>query len=216
MAETRDVTVIDTRLADRLEGYGGPSARDPIKVNASTPMADMMRQIKAKVDYPRVKIGMLIIAAHGYGERDVDSAAHDGFGMQLCLEDLDMKSVHYFCALEGQFASRDLGLTLLGCGVARQERVKTRDGVKMGFGERLCTAIARATLTGVVASTDVQRGSPNTVKRRVGKTLQDFRVEETRVYDPGAWEGSVYIFTPDGAKTKATPGLLARLVKGSP
>ncbi|PYN87610.1 MAG: hypothetical protein DMD87_13025 [Candidatus Rokuibacteriota bacterium] len=211
MAETRGVTVIDTRLAEGLQGYGGPSVGDAIKVNASTPMPDMMRQIKAKVDYPRIKIGMLIIAAHGYAERGADGVTHDGFGMQLCREDLDMNSVHYFRALEGQFESRDLGLTLVGCGVARQERVKTRDGIKMGFGESLCTAIARLTLTGVVASTDLQQGFSGTVRRRVGASIED-----TPVFDPGSWEGAVYIFTPDGAKKKAPPGLLARLVKGSP
>jgi hypothetical protein len=211
MAETRDITVIDTRLADRLEGYGRQSAGNTIKVNGSTPLSDMMRQIKAKVDYPHIKIGMLIIAAHGYAERDVHNATHDGFGMQLCREDLDMKSVYCFGALEGQFASRDLGLTLLGCGVARQELVRTRDGMKLGFGERLCAAIARLTMTGVVASTDVQKGSPDTVRRRFGASVEDIQI-----YDPGSWEGSVYIFTPDGAKTKATPGLLGRLVKGSP
>src|SRR5881296_651543 len=188
MAETRGVTVIDTRLAEGLQGYGGPSVGDAIKVNASTPMPDMMRQIKAKVDYPRIKIGM-----------------------QICREDLDMNSVHYFRALEGQFESRDLGLTLVGCGVARQERVKTRDGIKMGFGESLCTAIARLTLTGVVASTDLQQGFSGTVRRRVGASIED-----TPAFDPGSWEGAVYIFTPDGAKKKAPPGLLARLVKGSP
>jgi hypothetical protein len=210
MADTRDITVIDTRLAQSLVGYGGPSAERPIKVDASTPMPDLMRRIKEAVDYPRIKIGMLIIAAHGYYEEDVTKGHHDGFGMQLCREDLDMTSVHFFRALEGQFARHDLGLTLLGCGVARQERVKTSQGTLMSFGEALCTAVARATMTGVVAATETQAGVSGNVRRRSGA-----QVEDVPVFDPGSWEGPVYIFTPDGSKTKAPTGLLTQLVKGA-
>lgn len=211
MADTKDVTVIDTRLAEGLLGYGSSSMGETIKVDDKTPLPDLMRKIKATVDYPRTKIGMLIIAAHGYAWKGTDGITHDGFGMQLCREDLDMKSVHYFRALEGQFASRELGLTLVGCGMARQERVKTpSDGTQMGFGESLCSAIAKLTLTGVVASTETQTGVAATMKWRVGGLPQ-----ETPVFDPGKWEGDVYIFTPDGAKKKASPGLLAQLVKGS-
>src|SRR5262245_34892449 len=117
MAETRDLTVIDSRLARGLLIKGRSAPGKPIEVNDKTPLSELMRQIKASVDYPRIKIGMLLIAAHGYAEEDVKGIAHDGFGMQLCAEDLDMKTVHFFGALEGQFASRDLGLTLLGCGM---------------------------------------------------------------------------------------------------
>jgi hypothetical protein len=211
MAETKDITVIDTRLAEGFRGYGRPSISETIKVNQTTPLPDLMRKIKAAVDYPRIKIGMLIIGAHGYAEPGVDGALHDGFGMQLCQEDLTMQSVHFFRALEGQFENRDLGITLVGCGVARQERVKTASGTLMGFGEKLCVAIARATMTGVVASTETHKGYEGKIRRRVGGA-----VEDTPVFDPGSWEGAVYIFTPDGSKTKAPPGLLARLVKGAP
>jgi len=210
MAETRYITVIDTRLAEGLSEYGVPTVREPIKVDGTTPLAEMMRKIKSAVDYPRVKIEMLIIAAHGYAERGLDKRAHDGFGMQLCAEDLDMESVHWFRALEGQFASRELGITLLGCGVANQVRVKTSGGTKMGFGERLCSAIARATMTGVVAATETQSGFSGVETRRVGG-----RIKDVPVFRPGSWEGDVFIFTPDGMKTKAPLGLLDKLVKGT-
>ncbi len=152
-----NIVAIDRRLASEVVGFG-PSIHHTIVVDQNTPMPDMMRQIKSVVDYPRTKIGMLIIAAHGYAEKGADGKAHDGFGMELCKEDLDMQSVRYFRALEGLFESHDLGITLLGCGVAAQERVSMAGGVsKLGFGESLCKAIAVATMTGVMASSDLQK-----------------------------------------------------------
>ena len=211
MAETKDITVIDTRLAQGFRGYGRPSISETIQVNQTTPLPDLMRKIKAAVDYPRIKIGMLIIGAHGYAEPGVDGALHDGFGMQLCQEDLTMQSVHFFRALEGQFESRDLGITLGRLRRRPPGAGEDRLGHANGIRRKLCVAIARATMTGVVASTETQKGYEGKIRRRVGGS-----VEDTPVFDPGSWEGAVYIFTPDGAKTKAPPGLRARLVKGTP
>jgi hypothetical protein len=87
--------------------------------------------------------------------------------------------------------------------------VKTASGTPMGFGEKLWVAIARATMTGMVASTETQKGYEGKLGRGAGS-------KDTSVFDLGSWDGAVYIFTPDGSKTKAPPGLLARLVKGSP
>ena len=198
-----NIVVIDSRLAQDVINYG-PSPHQTIVVGETTPMPDMMRQIKDAVDYPRNKIGMLIIAAHGYAERGVDGKTHDGFGMQLCKEDLDMASVHFFRALDGLFESHELGITLLGCGVAAQERVTVAGGEsKLGFGEKLCKAIALATSTGVMASSNVQDVAFGKVTQRVKG-----RIVTVDATDPGPWEGKVWIFKPDGSKTKAVPGSL--------
>lgn len=152
------------------------------------------------VDYPRNKIGTLMIAAHGYAVTGADGKAHDGFGMQLCKEDLDMNSVHYFRALDGLFESHEPGITLLGCGVAAQERVIMADGgVETGFGHQLCKAIAMATSTGVKASTSLQSGDSGEVTQRIGGN-----VKSVSVFDPGRWEGDVSLFKPDGTKSKVT------------
>jgi hypothetical protein len=194
-----NIVVIDTRLAQDVVNLK-VSSYHLIRVEETTPMPDMMRQIKNVVDYPKKKIDMLTIAAHGYAERARDGTTHDGFGMQLCREDLDMSSVHYFRMLEGLFESRDLGITLLGCGVAAQRRVVTGGGVKMGFGEKLCKAICAGTSTGVMASTSVQDITAGTItQRRRG------RIETVKAFDPGNWEGEVWIFRPDGSRTKTTP-----------
>jgi hypothetical protein len=192
-----NIVAVDRRLATNVVGFG-PSAHHTIVVDQATPMPDLMRRIKSVVDYPRTKIGMLIIAAHGYAERGADGKAHDGFGMQLCKEDLDMQSVHYFRALEGLFESHDLGITLLGCGVAAQERVSMAGGVsRVGFGERLCKAIAVATVTGVMASSNLQNVTSGQLTQRING-----RIETLDTMDPGPWEGNVWIFTPDGTKKR--------------
>jgi hypothetical protein len=77
----------------------------------------------------------------------------------------------------------------------------------MGFGEKLWVAIARATMTGMVASTETQKGYEGKLGRGA--------VEGHVCLGPGPLGGAVFIFTPDGSKTKAPPGLLARLVEGS-
>ena len=192
-----NIVAIDRRLSTDVINYG-PASHHRILVDETTPMPELMRRIKKAVDYPTSKIGMLIIAAHGYAEEGTDGKAQDGFGMQLCQEDLDMNSVHFFRALDGLFENRDLGITLLGCGVAAQKGVTTKTGFKVGFGERLCKAMALATATGIMAATAVQSVS-------VGETTQRINgiVETGVVLDPGAWEGDVWIFRPDGSKTKA-------------
>jgi hypothetical protein len=194
-----NIVVIDTRLAQDVVNLKA-SSYHLIRVNQTTLMPDMMRQVKNALDYPKRKIGMLTIAAHGYAETARDGTTHDGFGMQLCKEDLDMNSVHFFRMLDGLFESRELGITLLGCGVAAQRRIMTAAGVKMGFGEKLCKAICAGTSTGVMASTSVQKISEGTITQRLGG-----RIETVKAFDPGSWEGEVWIFRPDGSKTKATP-----------
>jgi hypothetical protein len=56
----------------------------------------------------------------------------------------------------------------------------------MGFGEKLCAAIARATMTGLVVSTETRKLYEGKIRRRVEGAVED------------------------------TPGLLARLVTGTP
>ena len=192
-----NIVVIDTRLAQDVVNLKVPT-HHLIRVDETTPMPDMMRQVKSVVDHPQKKIGMLTIAAHGYAERARNGTTHDGFGMQLCKEDLDMNSVHFFRMLDGLFESRELGITLLGCGVAAQKLVNTSNGAKMGFGEKLCKAICAGTSTGVMASTSVQDITAGmTTQRNRG------RIETVNAFDPGPWEGDVWIFRPDGSKTKA-------------
>ena len=60
-----NIVVIDTRLAQDIVNLKA-SSYHLIRVDQTTPMPDMMRQIKNAVDYPKKKIGMLTIAAHGY------------------------------------------------------------------------------------------------------------------------------------------------------
>jgi hypothetical protein len=194
-----NIIAIDRRLAKDVVNFG-PSFHETIVVDEMTPMPDLMRQIKNAVDYPSTKIGMLVIAAHGYAERGADGKTHDGFGMQLCKEDLDMASVRFFRALDGLFANHELGITLLGCGVAAQERANMGGGiVKMGFGEHLCKAIAVGTSTGVMASSTVQNVTVGQITARIKGSI-----ESVDVVDPGAWEGNVWIFKPDGSKTKVS------------
>jgi hypothetical protein len=192
-----NIVVIDKRLAEDVVNFGAPS-HQLIRVDGATPMPNMMRQIRNAVDYPKSKIRMLIIAAHGYAEEAIDKTTHDGFGMQLCQEDLDMNSVHFFRMLDGLFESHELGITLLGCGVAAQKRVMTKNGPKMGFGEKLCKAICAGTATGVMASTSVQKIFQGQITQRIRD-----QIETVTALDPGPWEGDVWIFRPDGSKTKA-------------
>lgn len=194
-----NIVVIDTRLAEDVVNFGAASHR-VINVDGSTPMPYMMRQIKDAAADAKSKIQTLVIAAHGYAEEGIDGKAYDGFGMQLCKEDLDMQSVHFFDVLKGLFESRERGITLLGCGLAAQIRVKTKGGYKMGFGEDLCRQISRLTDTGVMASTARQEDVEGKVTLRIGG-----QIKTITAMDPGPWEGDVWIFTPDGSKAKARP-----------
>lgn len=59
--------------------------------------------------------------------------------------------------------------------------MKTASGTLMGFGEKLWVAIARATMTGMVASTETQKG----YEANSGEA----RSKDTSVLDLGPWEG---------------------------
>ena len=195
-----DIIVIDNRLAQDMVGFG-PERPETIVVNEHIPMLKMLDKIKTKVNNSiSNQIGMLIIAAHGYSYRGIDGKAYSGFGMQLCQEDLDLKSVHLFSMLKGLFSSKDLGIRLMGCGVAADSKVKTEAGIQLGFGSRLCRALAEKTGTGVVASSDLQITSFGDVNRRNTRGLSEI----IPVANPGCWEGQVWKFSPDGKRKQAS------------
>lgn len=194
-----NVLVLERRLGDELVNHGS-TTHTIIAVDQTTPLMEMMRKIKASVAYPHEKIELLTIAAHGYAEEDTHGKTHDGFGMQLCREDLDMNTVSSFRALDGYFKNRDLGIALLGCGVAEQKTIRTSAGVKTGFGQRLCRAICMGASVGVMASSSVQHITETTFKQRFGA-----RVDLIKSIDAGAWEGDVWLFKPDGTQRKIRP-----------
>ena len=150
---TINITVIDKRVHDCLK-YPAPAPYHFV-VDGKILMKHLFEQIKTNVG--RNKITMLTIVAHGYAERGKDGKVYDGFGMVFCKEDLIMETAYNFAMFDGFFASKELGITLLGCGVAAQQRFRAENGETMiGFGESLCKAIAQAASTGVKASTSRQ------------------------------------------------------------
>ncbi len=195
-----DIIVIDNRLAQDMVGFGSYKPTT-IVVNQHIPISKLLDNIKIKVENSISKqIGILMIAAHGYSYRGTDGKVYSGFGMQLCQEDLDLKSVHLFGTLKGLFSSKDLGIRLMGCGVAADSKVKTEAGIQSGFGSRLCRALAESTGTGVVASSDLQITSFGDVNRRNNMGLSEI----IPVANPGCWEGKVWKFSHDGKRKQAS------------
>ena len=62
--QTMNIVVIDTRLAQGIVNRKA-SSYHLIRVDATMPVPDMMRQVKSVVDYPQKKIGRLTIALTG-------------------------------------------------------------------------------------------------------------------------------------------------------
>ena len=197
-----NISVIDKRVHHRRcdWGIGGPSP-DRLVVDASSGLADILTKIKKAAGQD--KVVMLSILAHGFGQKGADGKMYGGFGVEFCKENINLQTVKQFGVLRGIFASKTLGIELIGCGAAAQYRFKTAaGGWAIGFGWRLCKALAAATQTGVKASSELQ----DVDLKRYAYTIR-VRGLPTQVTDtcadPGKWEGQVWIFTPDGRVSKA-------------
>jgi hypothetical protein len=182
-----------------------------LTVNGATELDRLLQDIKGRVGKGN-KIGVLSILCHGLAHAEYEDEAktkikiwHGGFGMEFCKEDITLKTVSRFGGLKGLFANRALGIKLIGCAAAAQEvfNVVPSGKEKMrSFGKRLCWSLARATGTGIMASTSLQDADVNKLYKKVtvrsGWDITEKEEEVAQCVEPGKWEGKVWIFTPDG------------------
>lgn len=202
-----NLSVIDKRVFDNRCNWDGSPYQ--IVVDGQSCLSDVLAKIKSKAGQD--KIGMLSILAHGYGRKGADGKEYGGFGVEFCKEDITLKTAKDFSVLRELFADTALGIELIGCGAAAQYRFKTAEGRwVVGFGWRLCKLIAASAKTGVKASTELQKVSIGDYyyTRRVHGVPTKVTV---KCADAGAWEGQVWIFTPDGKHRKA--GTSTRVAK---
>jgi hypothetical protein len=202
------ISVIDKRVHHRRCDWGiAAVAPDRMVVDGSSALADVLAKIKTAAGQDQLV--MLSILAHGFGHKAADGKMYGGFGVEFCKENIDLQTVKQFQALRGMFASKTLGIELIGCGAAAQYRFKTAAGGWItGFGWRLCKALAAFTQTGVKASSELQDVDLKRYAYAIRVRGLPTEVSDTCA-DPGKWEGQVWIFTPDGQVRKA-PGTASK------
>jgi hypothetical protein len=202
-----NIQVIDTRVSERFcVPEGQKVSRNEFAVNASTPLLDCLRKIKQTAGND--KIDRLTILAHAFGwlaNQTADAKIHGGLGIEFCKENITIESARHFKELHGLFANQDLGIAIMGCAAADSRPFKLKNGTSAkGNGFELCKSIARWADTGVMASED---GQDVGIETKVYKMRSGWEVKEVSesCADPGAWEGRVWIFRPNGKVEKASP-----------
>jgi hypothetical protein len=186
--------VHDTRLA----GTAPAVAANTYKVNASTQLAHAIGWI---AEYARRSGGLsrLLFMCHGFESGVHDSLVGEstmdlGFGLAFCNEGLSLATVSRAAPLKDRVEE----LFLYACGPAR-----TRPGFKntVADGQRFCSELAAFSGAVVYASDETQwyqmRRSSSAIRSILGIGPQDY-------IDFGAWEGTVYRFSPDGDITVAS------------
>jgi hypothetical protein len=191
------------KLCEWIKGAGDPRYR--LTVNGATKLDRFLQDVKKRVG--RNKINVLSILCHGLGYEEYRDEAktkikviHGGFGMEFCDENILPTTVRNFRALRGLFANRNLGIKLIGCAAAAEEQfnvVPSGKEKKRSFGRRLCWSLARATGTGIMASSSLQDVDVNKLYRKVRSGWEIKDVEVGKCVEPGKWEGKVWILTPD-------------------
>jgi len=218
--EAIDIDVPDTRLTDDgIEWYcewtkgGDPNRR--LLVDGNTPLDQFLATLKSRVGGNR--IGVLSILAHGWGEWEYQDkekkrpkTIHGGFGVEFCKDTIPgiepgvtLQTVDRFKELYGLFSSREVGIKLKGCEAAAEYRFRVAPNsseFKTGFGKKLCGRLATVTGASVMASDHLQDVKIDDTARTY-RWANDIRTIKSCV-SFGEWEGSVWIFRPDGTIDK--------------
>jgi hypothetical protein len=216
--ETIDIDVLDTRLTDsRTTSWyckwtkgGDPDKR--LRVDENIKLDSFLDTVKSRLRGR--KLGVLSILAHGFGVLEYPDRAkkgepkiHGGFGIEFCEENLLLTTVEQFKKLKGVFSNRDLGIILMGCAAAAEDRFLVAPGTKeykTGFGKQLCSKLAAVTDTGVMASESLQEAKVDTSPRtyRWGNDIQEVA---SCVEFPG-WKGTLLVFSPNGKMKRVQSG----------
>ncbi len=171
----------------RLQGDTpqGMSDVPPIEVDDQYPISALVSEI---INRTSSSISRLLIMCHGYESSSTGSAsipASEGFGLQLCMEDLTLANTGALAPLYDCVED----IILYACGPANTHPFAKNTE---GDGKRFCSELAAYTNANVYASDATQ--SYHNLKYDPGKL-----VCETIPIDFGEWEGHVYRFSPDGS-----------------
>lgn len=194
-----ELRVLDTRIGARFKR---PRPSDII-VGTTTPLSSLVTRIGAALGSH--KLSRLSICCHGYeagvaDERAAMSYMGGGFGLQLGSTDLTWSTVSDFAALAPNFAARAM-LDVYACAAAAD----SSDGTGFtGNGRALMRELAGHTGATVRASDSIQNYTAGVVARTfLGITY----ATEYEGVDFGEWEGAVWLFHPDGSRSRdRSPG----------
>ncbi|MDB5414991.1 MAG: hypothetical protein JWR10_3326 [Rubritepida sp.] len=194
-----ELRVLDTRIGARFKE---PRPSDII-VGSVTPLSTLMTQITGALGSDR--LGRLSVCCHGYESGVADprvamSRPGGGFGLQLGGDDLTWGTVSAFSSLSGKFANGGM-FDIYACAAAED----TSDGNGFtGNGRLLMRELAGYSGATVRASDSIQ----NYTAGVVATTFLGIQVgTHYSGVDFGEWEGNVWLFTPDGARSRDTaPG----------
>ena len=198
-----NLRVMDRRVAPR---YREPRPSD-IVVGHQTPLATIFSRIVGAVGSDRLR--RLSISCHGImagvaDPRRMMSRPGGGFGLELGWEDLTLRNVTAFGALRGKFAPGGM-IDLYACAAADDSSTHGFNG----NGRLLMQQIAGYAGALLRASDAVQVFRTGWEEQtRFGITVAPLNLG----IDLGAWEGNVWIFSPDGSDPRldAAPGLGTR------
>jgi hypothetical protein len=186
--------VLDTRIGARFKN---PKPSDII-VGSATRLSTVMDQIVKAVGSNKLRT--LSVCCHGYeagvaDERSAMSYQGGGFGLELGADNLTWETVSAFSALNGKFASKGI-LEIYSCAAAQDS---SGGNGFTGNGRLLMRELAGHAGATVRASDTVQEYTAGVVDIWVASWYEGV--------DFGEWEGNVWLFTPDGSRTRdSSPG----------
>ncbi len=208
--------------------WGNPPSNDKhhIILNKNDTLISTITKIKSIIKQERAKIGVLSILTEGnalkLGEGIVIKGVGISFGRDIIVDKssssykvlaryhayANLTPVHYhdaFRKLYGHFAHKyRVGIEFLGCAAAARDKFQIGRHHYTTFGWRMCQKIAHDVDTSVKASIDIQNTELFIDTKAI--TVPDNspigrHIEHRIIYAceaPGPWEGSVYIFYPNG------------------
>jgi len=186
--------VLDTRIGARFKN---PKPTDII-VGSASRLSTVMDQIVRAVGSNKLRI--LSICCHGFeaivsDERAAMSYQGGGFGLELGADNLTWETVSAFSALNGKFTSNGI-LEVYSCAAAQD----SSDGYGFtGNGRLLMRELAGHSGATVRASDATQQYTAGVVDIWVASWYEGV--------DFGDWEGNVWLFHPDGSRTRdSNPG----------
>lgn len=187
--EIFQITLFDIRVKGKLLNPARPPYH--FEVGAKDKLDAVLNKIATTVGKDTIRL--LSLYAHGFVAKDHQGKTHGGFGIQFA-SGIFQNTVAAFKVLNGKFTSQ-VGIELVGCAVGTQDGYRDPSDNATSAGQDLCWALARATGTGVRASSDDQQFAYGPLAGKDGG--QEY-------VDPGAWEGAVWIFKPNGTVEQDT------------
>jgi hypothetical protein len=193
-------------LEFRIIGTGlGLSFKNPKPLDRAVKPADDVAEVFRKVaaEAGNRKIGRLMISCHAYMK---DGKFTIFLGSVGGVEGIRVADVGIFAPLRGKFSNGLRGIELQVCNVGENGSGLTpREAPSVASGAELCQAIANATGTGVIASTEQQpvdclRTSGEYTERVHGLPVTRTVVTVTDCED--TWTGNLWVFTPGGRGAK--------------